>query len=203
MLTTAVAWAIGGSIAVVTAQTSGDASFAAAAKQVRVVYRITPSISTGVEARKAISRFKWTETSDAVKADAILVVVKTFGLQFPLRGSYNSFKELERDADGQMNITGGIVHLYLFVATGEVFREMAHMRYDEEPQSRPVSPFVELVSAKWGCPSIVPLANSFHVFVVSDAMGEILTFLTKSVFPRFHEQTAFAEFGLKIPFTYR
>lgn len=115
----------------VAAQLPGNASFSAAAKQVSVVYRIAPSIATGVEARKAISRFKWAETLDPAKADAILVVVKTFGLRFPLNGSYRSLEELDRDADGQMNITGGIVHLYLFAASLGAIREIAHMSYNE------------------------------------------------------------------------
>ena len=84
-----------------------------------------------MEAREAISRFKWQETSDPAKAEAILVVVKTFGLRFPLNQSYRSLKELRRDADDQMNITGEIVHLYLFAENREAISEIAHMSYKD------------------------------------------------------------------------
>jgi hypothetical protein len=128
---TMTSWAVGCAFAVVTAQTSGEAPFAAAAKQVSLVYRITSSVATDLEANKAISRYLWKETSDPLKADAIVVVVKSVGLPFPLNDSYKSFKELERDVDRQMNSTGRTVHLYLFVAAPDAIRAIAHLRYDQ------------------------------------------------------------------------
>lgn len=113
-------------------QAAGDASFRSVAKEIQSVYRITPSIATGLEARKAIARFGWKETLDADAADAILVVVKTFGLLYPLNSTYPTFDELEEDADSQMNISGSIVHLYLYRAEGRGLSEVAHVRYEVE-----------------------------------------------------------------------
>ena len=111
------------------AQVAGQDSFTAVAKQIRSVYRIAPSVATGVESRRAISRFGWVEAPDLARANAILVVVKTLGLRYPLNSSYDSLKDLSFAASLQLNINGEIVHVYLFTAGPGSLREIAHMSY--------------------------------------------------------------------------
>jgi hypothetical protein len=109
-----------------------EVSFCVVAQKIRTVFRITPSISTGIEARKTIAYFSWQLAQDPFDADAIFVVVKTFGLRYPLDSFYDSIEDLIDDAEGQMNITGGIVHLYLYSFSKEGLSELAHMRYNED-----------------------------------------------------------------------
>lgn len=74
---------------------------------------VAHSISTRVEARKVLAQQGWTETSNLRQADGILVVCRS-GLNWPLNDSYRSFKELNDDADSQLNISGSNFHIYVY-----------------------------------------------------------------------------------------
>ena len=76
------------------------------------VYVIAPSISTSMEARSIRMKNGWSE-SRLRQADAILVVVRSM-LFNPLDYSYDSVKELEEDADSQLNISGENFHVYIY-----------------------------------------------------------------------------------------
>jgi hypothetical protein len=76
------------------------------------VYVIAPSVSTSMEARSIRMKNGWTE-SRLRQADAILVVVRSM-LFNPLNYSYDSVKELEDDADSQLNISGEKFHIYIY-----------------------------------------------------------------------------------------
>lgn len=73
---------------------------------------IAPSLSTAREARTILRKRRWTE-AEPKEADAILVVVRS-SLSYPLGSSYASFRELERDAENQLNITGPKFHVYIY-----------------------------------------------------------------------------------------
>jgi len=74
---------------------------------------VAHSISTRIEARKILAQQGWTETTNLRQADGILVVCRS-GLNWPLNDSYRSFKELNDDADSQMNISGSNFHIYVY-----------------------------------------------------------------------------------------
>jgi hypothetical protein len=74
---------------------------------------VAHSISARVEARKVLARQGWTETTNLRQADGILVVCRS-GLNWPLNDSYRSFKELNDDADSQLNISGSNFHIYVY-----------------------------------------------------------------------------------------
>lgn len=76
------------------------------------VYVIAPSVSTSMEARSIRMKKGWVESS-LRQADAILVVVRSM-LFNPLDYSYDSVKELEDDADSQLNISGENFHVYIY-----------------------------------------------------------------------------------------
>jgi hypothetical protein len=76
------------------------------------VYVIAPSVSTSMEARSIRMKKGWSESS-LRQADAILVVVRSM-LFNPLNYSYGSVKELEADADNQLNIAGENFHVYIY-----------------------------------------------------------------------------------------
>lgn len=76
------------------------------------VYVIAPSVSTSMEARSIRMKKGWAESS-LRQADAILVVVRSM-LFNPLDYSYDSVKELQDDAEGQMNISGENFHVYIY-----------------------------------------------------------------------------------------
>ena len=76
-------------------------------------YVIAPSVSTSMEARAIRQRNGWTEATDVRSADAVLVVVRS-SLFNPLNDRYDSLKQLEKDADNQLNIAGPKFHIYLF-----------------------------------------------------------------------------------------
>ena len=73
---------------------------------------IAPSVSTRTEARAVLARLGWHETS-LRDAQGILVIVRSM-LFNPLSFSYDSIKELQEDADGQLNISGENFHIYLY-----------------------------------------------------------------------------------------
>ena len=73
---------------------------------------IAPSVSTSMEARLILSKQGWIETN-LRNASAALVVVRSM-LYNPLMFSYESFDELERDAEMQLNISGENFHVYIY-----------------------------------------------------------------------------------------
>jgi hypothetical protein len=76
------------------------------------VYVIAPSVSTSMEARSIRLKYGWVE-SPLRRADAVLVVVRSM-LFNPLDYSYDSVKELQDDADNQLNIAGENFHVYIY-----------------------------------------------------------------------------------------
>ena len=65
-----------------------------------------------MEARSIRMKKGWVESS-LRQADAVLVVVRSM-LFNPLGYSYDSVKELEEDADSQLNISGENFHVYIY-----------------------------------------------------------------------------------------
>ena len=73
---------------------------------------IAPSVSTSIEARSIMRRLGWVQTN-LREAQFILVVVRSM-LFNPLNYSYDSIKELQDDADMQLNISGENFHIYIY-----------------------------------------------------------------------------------------
>lgn len=73
---------------------------------------VAHSMSTSRKAKEILRNKRWTE-SNPKKADKILVVCRS-GLSDPLDDSYDSFHDLNKDADGQLNISGSNYHVYLY-----------------------------------------------------------------------------------------
>lgn len=89
---------------------------------------IAPSISTSAEAKNVLQRQGWV-SGDLKGADAILVVVRS-GLSWPLSSSYRNIGELQRDADGQLNISGDNFHVYIFTINRDLsVIEAKHVSY--------------------------------------------------------------------------
>ena len=89
---------------------------------------IAHSISTSMEAREVRRRNGWSET-DFRQADAILVVCRS-GLNWPLSSSYDSIKELDEDADSQLNISGSNFHIYIYRINNDLsVDEIKHVHY--------------------------------------------------------------------------
>ena len=89
---------------------------------------IAHSVSTRIEARKLLRHQGWYET-DLRQADAILVVCRS-ELNWPLNSSYSSIKELNEDADFQLNITGSNFHVYIYRINGDLsVDEIKHIQY--------------------------------------------------------------------------
>jgi hypothetical protein len=90
---------------------------------------IAHSISTSSEARRVLRKMGWSETSNLRYASAILVVCRS-GLMFPLNSNYDSFKDLDRDADSQMNMSGGEFHVYVYQFNSDLsVSESQHIHY--------------------------------------------------------------------------
>ena len=90
---------------------------------------VAHSISTRIESRKVLARQGWTETTNLRQADGILVVCRS-GLNWPLNDSYRSFKELNDDADSQLNISGSNFHIYVYKLNDNLSVEkIAHQRF--------------------------------------------------------------------------
>lgn len=89
---------------------------------------IAPSISTSMEARALMRRSGWIE-SPLRDADTILVVVRSI-LFDPLNSSYDSIKELQDDADSQLNIIGENFHIYTYEINDDLsVRQLKHTSY--------------------------------------------------------------------------
>ena len=96
------------------------------------IYVIAPSLSTRGEARVIMRENKWTETSAAREADAILVVVRS-GLSYPMNSRYDSLDELRQDADNQLNLLGPRFHVYVYrLEDDQSVNELKHISYDAE-----------------------------------------------------------------------
>lgn len=93
------------------------------------VFVIAHSISTRAEARKVIQKKGWIETTNSEQATGILVVCRS-GLSYPLNFSYKNIKELNEDANMQLNITGSNYHIYIFRMSGNrTVTEDQHIYY--------------------------------------------------------------------------
>lgn len=110
------AWASGVDVDAIKRQVTSAASQSRSLPRVSgrglSVYVIAPSVSTSIEARSIRRKNGWSE-SRLRQAGAILVVVRST-LSNPLDYSYDSVKELEDDADSQLNIAGGNFHVYIY-----------------------------------------------------------------------------------------
>lgn len=90
---------------------------------------IAHSISTSSEARRVLRKMGWSETLNLRYASAILVVCRS-SLMFPLNSNYDSFKDLDRDADSQMNMSGGEFHVYVYQFNSDLsVSESQHIHY--------------------------------------------------------------------------
>lgn len=76
------------------------------------VYVVAPSVSTSIEARNVRRRLGWIEVLQPRDAEAVMVMVRS-SLRNPMNFRYDSFKDLVRDADMQLNISGPTFHCYL------------------------------------------------------------------------------------------
>lgn len=76
------------------------------------VATIAPSVSTSMMAREVLAKLHASEVGFRY-ADAVLVVVRST-LSNPLLPSYGSVCDLQKDADGQLNIAGPNFHVYLY-----------------------------------------------------------------------------------------
>ena len=90
---------------------------------------IAHSVSTRIEARAVLRRQGWTQTDDFRRADGILVVCRS-SLTYPLDASYPSIRDLDRDADSQLNISGPLYHVYLYRIDSDLsVSEVRHVHY--------------------------------------------------------------------------
>lgn len=90
---------------------------------------IAHSVSTSMEAREVLRREGWSETSNLRQADGILVVCRSM-LSYPLDNSYDSIKELDEDADSQLNISGSNFHVYIYRINDDLsVDEVKHIYY--------------------------------------------------------------------------
>ena len=95
------------------------------------VYVIAPSVSTSMEARSIRMKNGWSEAR-LRQADAVLVVVRSM-LFNPLNYSYDSVKELEEDADSQLNISGENFHVYIYSIDDDMkVSQEKHISYKAE-----------------------------------------------------------------------
>jgi hypothetical protein len=93
------------------------------------VYVIAHSISTRTEARRVMQKQGWSQSANPNQANGILVVCRS-GLSYPLNSSYRNIKELNDDADSQLNISGSNFHIYLFNLNGnKTLSEARHVYY--------------------------------------------------------------------------
>jgi hypothetical protein len=90
---------------------------------------IAHSLSTRMEAREVLRRQGWIETTNLRQADGILVVCRS-GLSWPLNSSYESVKDLDRDAESQLNISGSNFHIYVYRINDDLsVGEVKHINY--------------------------------------------------------------------------
>ncbi|WP_047542097.1 hypothetical protein [Methylotenera versatilis] len=91
---------------------------------------IAHSLSTRAEARAVLRKQGWFATENLRQADGILVVCRS-SLRNPLSNNYRSIKELDEDADSQLNISGANFHIYVFRINDNLsVDEVNHVRYE-------------------------------------------------------------------------
>ena len=102
---------------------------AALAQRSLSVAVIADSVSTRAEARKVLARQGWTEATSIRHADGILVVFRS-GLGWPLNESYRSIKELNDDAESQLNFSGSNFHIYIYKINDDLsVQQVDHRRF--------------------------------------------------------------------------
>ena len=76
------------------------------------VHVIAPSVSTSIKAREILTAKNWKEVP-LKRADYVLVVVRSV-LYLPLISQYNSYCDLVKEAERQLNISGFYYHIYIY-----------------------------------------------------------------------------------------
>ena len=105
-------------------------AFQAKAERGLNVVVIAHSLSTRAEARAVLRKQGWFETENLRQADGILVVCRS-NLKTPLSDNYISKKELDEDADSQLNISGANFHIYVFRINDNLsVDEVNHVRHE-------------------------------------------------------------------------
>jgi hypothetical protein len=97
-----------------------------------LVYLIAPSGSTQREADRLLRLCRWSDTTVARDADAVVAVVRSSSSQ-PLEGSYDSLKWLRDAANGQSTEGGAQFHVYVYVFTPagpEHLQAVSHRSFD-------------------------------------------------------------------------
>jgi endonuclease YncB( thermonuclease family) len=90
---------------------------------------IAHSISTSRKAREVCREMGWRE-ADPRSASAVLVVCRSM-LYNPLRNSYSSYADLNRDAGMQLNISGSNYHIYLYEFASDLsVRQIDHTSFE-------------------------------------------------------------------------
>jgi hypothetical protein len=79
---------------------------------------IAPSVSTTVMARQVLARLHTPEVSFR-QADQVLVVVRSSFFN-PLMSGYSTVCDLQKDADGQLNIAGPNFHIYVYAMNDDL-----------------------------------------------------------------------------------
>ena len=93
------------------------------------VFVIAHSISTRAEARLVMQKQGWGQAANPSQANGVLVVCRS-GLSYPLNSSYKNIKELNDDADGQLNISGSNFHIYVYNLNGnKTLSQVQHIYY--------------------------------------------------------------------------
>ena len=83
-----------------------------------LLYLIAPGPSTQREAGRLFRLCRWTDTTVARDADAVVAVVRSSSGN-PLAWSYDSLKWLRDAASGQADESGAQFHVYVYVFTPE------------------------------------------------------------------------------------
>jgi hypothetical protein len=92
---------------------------------------IAPSVSTSIEARAIMLRLGWIETN-LREAQVILVVVRSMRYE-PLGQIYGSHKELQEDANKQLNINGPDFHVYIYRINDDLsVTQIRHTSYEAD-----------------------------------------------------------------------
>jgi len=92
---------------------------------------IAPSVSTSIEARAIMLHLDWVETN-LREAQVILVVVRSMRYD-PLGYSYGSHKELQDDANIQLNISRPDFHIYIYQINDDLsVTQIRHTSYEAD-----------------------------------------------------------------------
>jgi hypothetical protein len=92
---------------------------------------IAPSASTSIEAHAIMLRLGWVETN-LREAQVILVVVRSMRYE-PLSDLYGSHKELQEDANKQLNTSGPDFHVYIYRINDDLsVTQIRHTSYEAD-----------------------------------------------------------------------